>query len=95
MSDALKASHSPLIFGPPNYWSPGVMTASPPPNNRGQRYMEMWPGLGVWQVHTCVIGKEALGSTQVELFRVGRTGIAPVFGKKCHREPGPNNTRQK
>lgn len=51
--------------------------------------MEMWHVLGVWQEHTCVIGK-ALDPVQVSCFyRVGRAGIAPDPANNPRQKWGP------
>lgn len=41
-------------------WSLGVVAPSPPCDNRGPRwYSEVWPGLGIWPVPTCVVSQVA------------------------------------
>lgn len=55
----------------------------------------MWPGLGVWQVHTCVIRKMALDPAQVSCFEWAELELFPYLESNVTGSLGPNNPRQK
>ena len=75
----VRASPITLIWGPgKSVWSPDVMATCRPVTAEGSC------GLGVWQGYTYVIAERALDPPQ----RAASRGLlAPLFGRKCHRQP--------
>lgn len=55
----------------------------------------MWPGLGIWQEHTCVIGKMALDPAQVSGFQWAELEWLPYLEGNVTGNLDPNNLRQK
>lgn len=80
---SLSEHHTSLWFGAQKRLSGLLMSWQPPDPVAAD---VAWPGY-LAGAHLCN-RKDGLGPSPGERLPVGRTGMAPLFGRKCHRQPG-------